>query len=251
MSVEPILRTDDLVCDFGSLRAVDHVSLAVAPGGVHCVIGPNAAGKSTLFNLISGEVPATAGRVVFEGRDVTGLPPHRLPHVGIARCFQRNTLFPRFTVFENVWVAAFARAGARAPAFVRRVGEFGGLGERVRGIIAEVGLEAKTEARAETLSHGQQRLLEIALGLAGAPKLLLLDEPTQGLSPEATRRMTQLVRRLAGRYTILLIEHKMDVVMSISDWITVMSFGQVIAAGAPEEIRRDPAVRRAYLGARG
>ena len=250
MSGDGILRTDGLTRDFGALRAVDEVSLTVAAGAIHSVIGPNAAGKSTFFSMIAGEIRPTAGRVYFQGQDITALPPHRVPHLGIARCFQRSSLFPKLSVFENVWLAAFARSAPGALDYLRRVGDLGETGERARRIVAEVGLEAKLLARAETLSHGQQRMLEVAIGLAGAPSLLLLDEPTQGLAPEATRSMTALIQRLAGRYTILLIEHKMDIVMSISQRITVMHFGQVIAEGAPDEIRRNDAVRKAYLGFR-
>lgn len=250
MNADALLRTERLTCDFGGLRAVDSVSLSVAAGTVHSLIGPNAAGKTTFFNLISGEVPPTAGRVYFRGREITGLPSHRVPHAGIARCFQRTNIFPKLTVFDNVWVAVFSRSRPGALGFLRRAADFREIGDRAREIIAEVGLEEKLTERAETLSHGQQRALEVAIALAGAPTLLLLDEPTQGLAPEATQRMTQLIRRLAGRYTILLIEHKMHVVMSISQRVSVMHFGQIIAEGAPDEIRQNEAVQRAYLGVR-
>jgi branched-chain amino acid transport system ATP-binding protein len=250
VSGDGLLRTEALTCDFGGLRAVDAVSLTVERGAVHSLIGPNAAGKTTLFNLLSGEIPPTAGRVFFDGRDVTGLPSHRIPHLGMARCFQRNNLFPRLTALQNVWVAAFSRRRPGALGFLRRVADFGAITERARAIVAEVGLEAKAEAPAETLSHGQQRALEVAMALAGEPIFLLLDEPTQGLAPEATVKMTELIQRLARRYTILLIEHKMHVVMSISDLISVMHFGQIIAEGTPEEIRGNAAVQRAYLGVR-
>lgn len=250
MSGGPLLRTEGLTRDFGGLRAVDGVSLSVRPGMVHSLIGPNAAGKSTFFNLISGEIPPTAGRVYFKGQDITGLPSHRIPHAGIARCFQRNTLFGKLSVFENVWVAAFSLSSPRPLAFLRRVSDFRAICDGAREIVAEVGLAAKVGERAETLSHGQQRALEVAIALAGSPALLLLDEPTQGLAPEATQRMTELIRRLAGRYTILLIEHKMHVVMSISQRVSVMHFGEIIAEGEPAEIRRNAAVRKAYLGAR-
>jgi branched-chain amino acid transport system ATP-binding protein len=229
---------------------VDSVSLSVERGPVHSLIGPNGAGKTTLFNLLSGEFPPTAGRVYFDGRDVTGLPSHRIPHLGIARCFQRNNLFPKLSVLENVWVARFSRSRPGPLGFLKRVADFGAIRDRAREIIADVGLEAKAGAPAETLSHGQQRALEVAIALAGEPAFLLLDEPTQGLAPEATERMTRLIQRLARRYTILLIEHKMHVVMSISDRISVMHFGQIIAEGQPDEIRRNADVQRAYLGVR-
>ena len=250
MTGDWLLRTERLTCDFGGLRAVDGVSLSVASGTVHSLIGPNAAGKTTFFNLVSGEIAPTDGCVYFKGQDITGLPSHRVPHVGIARCFQRTNIFPKLTVFENVWVAAFSRSTPGALGFLRRVRDFGGIGDRVREIVAQVGLEEKLSERAETLSHGQQRALEVAIALAGSPTLLLLDEPTQGLAPEATVRMTQLIQRLAGQYTILLIEHKMHVVMSISEQISVMHFGQIIAEGGPDEIRQNEAVHKAYLGGR-
>lgn len=250
MTGAALLRTEALTCDFGGLRAVAGVSLTVAAGIVHSLIGPNAAGKTTFFNLVSGEIPPTSGRVYFGNRDITGLPTHRIPHAGIARCFQRNNLFPKLTVFENAWVAVFARARPGAGGFLRRRADLPAIGARAREVVAEVGLTEKLPERAETLSHGQQRALEVAIALAGAPTLLLLDEPTQGLAPEATRRMTELIERLAGRHTILLIEHKMHVVMSISHRISVMHFGQIIAEGAPEEIRQNEAVQKAYLGVR-
>jgi branched-chain amino acid transport system ATP-binding protein len=245
-----VLRVEGLTRDFGALRAVDGVSLAVRRGTVHSLIGPNAAGKTTLFNLLSGEIAPTAGRIWFDGRDVTGLPSHRLPHLGLARCFQRNNLFPKLSVGQNVWLAAFSRRPSRRLDFLRRVAAFRDLDARVRAILADVDLAGKLEAPAETLSHGQQRALEVAIALANEPTFLLLDEPTQGLAPEATLHMTELIRRLAGRYTILLIEHKMHIVMSISDRISVMSFGQLLAEGTPDEIRGNEAVQQAYLGVR-
>jgi len=250
VSIEPILRTEALTCDFGALRAVNGVSLSVRPGTLHSVIGPNGSGKTTLFNVISGELQPTGGRVYFEGRDVTGLASHTLPHLGLARSFQRTNVFPKLTAYENVWVATFARRTPRALGFLRRATDFHAVGEQVRRILDEVGLAHKVAARAETLSHGQQRMLEVAVTLASSPRLLLLDEPTQGLAPEATVHMTQLVQRLVGRYAILLIEHKMRIVMSISDRISVMAFGELIAEGTPDEVRANLDVQRAYLGTR-
>jgi branched-chain amino acid transport system ATP-binding protein len=250
VSVDPILRTERLTCDFGALRAVNRVSLAVAPGTLHSVIGPNGSGKTTLFNLISGELRPTDGRVYFESADVTGRPSHDLPHLGLARCFQRTNVFPKLTAYENVWVAAFARRAPGALGFLRRAGDFPAVDTDVRQILGDVGLAHKGAARAETLSHGESRALEVGVALASMPRLLLLDEPTQGLAPEATQHMTRLVQGLAGRYTILLIEHKMRIVMSISDRISVMAFGEVIAEGTPGEVRENRDVQRAYLGAR-
>jgi branched-chain amino acid transport system ATP-binding protein len=250
VSGEPILRTERLTCDFGAVRAVNAVSLEVTPGTLHSVIGPNGSGKTTLFNLISGEIRPTGGRVAFEGRNITGLPPHRLPHRGLARCFQRTNVFPKLTVHENVWVAVFAHRVPGALGFLRRANDFADVNAEARRIVDEVGLPHKRAARAETLSHGQQRALEVGVALASAPRLLLLDEPTQGLAPEATQHMTRLIQTLAGRYTILLIEHKMRIVMSISDRISVMAFGELIAEGSPDEVRDNQAVQQAYLGVR-
>ncbi len=250
MSGDALLRTKGLTCDFGALRAVNRVSLSVQAGTLHSVIGPNGSGKTTLFNLISGELRPTDGRVYFEGRDVTGVPSHHLPHLGLARCFQRTNVFPKLTVYENVWVAAFARRTPGALGFLRRASEFSDVDAEVRRILGEVGLAHKLAARAETLSHGQQRALEVGVTLASSPRLVLFDEPTQGLAPEATQQMTRLVQRLVGRYTILLIEHKMRVVMSISDRISVMAFGELIAEGTPAEVQENRDVQRAYLGVR-
>ena len=245
-----LLECHALSKNFDAVAAVVDVNLEVTEGSVHSIIGPNGAGKTTFFNLISGEVSPTAGRVYFKGRDITGIPSHQIPHVGIARCFQRTNIFPKLTVFENVWVAMFSRSNSGTLDFIKRVSDFPKIGDKTREIISEVGIEKKLTERAETLSHGQQRALEVAIALAGAPTLILLDEPTQGLAPEATQQMTQLIQRLAGRYTILLIEHKMHVVMAISHWISVMHFGQIIAEGEPDEIRQNEAVQKAYLGGR-
>jgi branched-chain amino acid transport system ATP-binding protein len=250
VSGEALLRTEKLTCDFGALRAVNGVSLGVAAGSLHSLIGPNGSGKTTLFNLISGEIRPSAGHVYFDGRDVTGLPSHELPHRGLARCFQRTNVFPRLSVYDNLWVAAFSRRHPGALGFLRRASEFPDVDAEVRRVLADVGLEHKRGAPAETLSHGQQRALEVGVTLASSPRLVLLDEPTQGLAPEATQHMTRLVQRLAGRYTILLIEHKMRIVMSISDRISVMAFGELIAEGTPDEVQANRAVQRAYLGGR-
>jgi branched-chain amino acid transport system ATP-binding protein len=250
VSGEVLLRTERLTCDFGAVRAVNGVSLSVAAGTLHSLIGPNGSGKTTLFNLISGEIRPSDGHVYFEGHDVTGFASHQLPQRGLARCFQRTNVFPKLSVYENVWVAAFSRHRPGALGFLRRASAFGAVDTEVGRILGEVGLEHKRLAPAETLSHGQQRALEVGVTLASSPRLVLLDEPTQGLAPEATVQMTRLVQRLVGRYTILLIEHKMRVVMSISDRISVMAFGELIAEGTPDEVRENKAVQRAYLGVR-
>ncbi len=243
-----ILSCRGLSKHFGGVAAVDGVDLDVREGHIHSIIGPNGAGKSTFFNLISGEVELSAGQVFFKGDEITHLPPHRLPHLGISRCFQLTNVFPKLTVRENVWAALFARQRGGVMDFLRKPKRFADVEERTAAIVEEVGLGHKISERAETLSHGQSRMLEMAITLAGLPTLMLLDEPTQGLAPEATHEMTDLIRRLAGKYTILLIEHKMHIVMEISDVISVLNLGQIIAEGKPDEIQRNQQVQDAYLG---
>jgi branched-chain amino acid transport system ATP-binding protein len=243
-----LLQTEKLTKSFGALSAVKDVSLAIAAGSLHSVIGPNGAGKTTLFNLLTGTFPPTAGRIVFDQKDITGTRAHRIAHLGLARSFQRTNVFPAFTLLENVWTAAFATGRSWSGLLYRNMRDYPEAAERARQALADVGLEAKSGQLAREISHGEQRQLELAIALAAAPRVLLLDEPAAGLSPEETRRMVQLVRALKGRYTIVLIEHKIDIIMSVSDRISVMHFGSLIAEGAPEEIQRNPEVRRAYLG---
>jgi branched-chain amino acid transport system ATP-binding protein len=220
----------------------------VEAGSLHSVIGPNGAGKTTLFNLLTGQYAPTTGRIVFDGADIAGTTPHAIAHRGIARSFQRTNIFPALSLLQNVWVAAFARQERWAGLLWRPTDRYPALRERALGALAEVGLRDKAEDAARAISHGEQRQLELAIALAATPRLLLLDEPAAGLSPDETRRMIMLLAALKGRYTIVLVEHKMDVIMTISDRISVMSFGMVIAEGTPAEIQRNADVRRAYLG---
>ncbi len=244
----PILECAGVFKNFGGVPAVAGVDLQVQEGHIHSVIGPNGAGKSTFFNLISGELPLSAGTVYFKGHDITHAPSHVLPHMGISRCFQLTNVFPKLSVFENVWAAMFAREKGGPMDFLRSFTRFPDINRKTEEIIGEVGLSHKATERAETLSHGQSRMLEVAITLAGLPTLMLLDEPTQGLAPEATHEMTDLIKRLAKNYTILLIEHKMHIVMEISDVISVLNLGQIIAEGKPDEIQRNELVQDAYLG---
>ncbi|HEV8614215.1 MAG TPA: ABC transporter ATP-binding protein [Methylomirabilota bacterium] len=243
----PLLRTEHLTKAFGALTAVNDVTLSVETGSLHSIIGPNGAGKTTFFNLLTGQYAPTSGRIVFDERDIAGTPPPRIAHLGIARSFQRTNVFPALSVLDNVWVAAFARGSWRGLAW-RPAGRYPALAERALTALREVGLEGRADRPAREISHGEQRQLELAIALAATPRLLLLDEPAAGLSPDETHRMVQLVRSLKGRYTIVLVEHKMDVIMSISDRISVMHFGSLIAEGTPAEIQRNAEVRRAYLG---
>jgi len=243
-----ILETQNLIKAFGALAAVNGVNLRIEAGTVHSIIGPNGAGKTTLFNLLTGVFPPSSGRILFDGRDITGTPAHRIAHLGLARSFQRTNVFPAFSLFDNVWVAAFACNPSWKGLLWRRPDQYPEVAARARAALADVGLADKAEVPARQISHGEQRQLELAIALAAAPRLLLLDEPAAGLSPEETRRMIALVRSLKGRYTIVLIEHKMDIIMTVSDRISAMHFGSLIAEGSPAEIQRNPEVRRAYLG---
>jgi branched-chain amino acid transport system ATP-binding protein len=243
-----LLETKSLTKSFGALAAVDGVSLAVEAGSLHSIIGPNGAGKTTLFNLLTGTFPPTSGQILFDRKDITGTPASRVAHLGLARSYQRTTVFPAFSLFDNVWVAAFATGKSWKGLLHKKTSDYAEVAGRARQALQDVGLEQKSTQLARELSHGEQRQLELAIALAAAPRVLLLDEPAAGLSPEETRRMVALVRALKGRYTIVLIEHKMDIIMSVSDRISVMHFGRLIAEGTPDEIQKNAEVRRAYLG---
>ncbi len=243
-----LLRTESLTKSFGALTAVNDVTFAVEAGALHSIIGPNGAGKTTLFNLLTGQLAPSAGRILFGARDITGTPAHGIAHLGISRSFQRTNVFPALSLLDNVWIAAFARHSSWAGLVWRRAERYSELTERALAALGEVGLRDKAAEPARAISHGEQRQLELAIAIAPQPQLLLLDEPAAGLAPEETRRMVALVRRLKGRYTIVLIEHKIDIIMSISDRISVIHFGRLIAEGTPAEIQASPDVRRAYLG---
>ena len=243
-----LLRTETLTKAFGALTAVNGVTLEVQAGTLHSIIGPNGAGKTTLFNLLTGQFPPTSGRIVFDGRDITGTPAHRIAHLGLARSFQRTNVFPALSILDNVWVAAFARGRSWRGLVWRRSDRYAEVTGRARAALADVGLADKVDQPAREISHGEQRQLELAIALAAAPRVLLLDEPAAGLSPDEMQKMVALVRGLKGRYTIVLIEHKMDIIMGVSDRVSVMHFGSLIAEGTPAEIQRNPEVRRAYLG---
>ena len=243
-----ILETESLTKSFGALTAVNAVSLRIEAGTLHSIIGPNGAGKTTLFNLLTGTFAPTSGKILLDQKEITETPAHRIAHLGLARSFQRTNVFPAFSLLDNVWVAAFATSRSWNGLLFRRTDQYPEAMERARQALSDVGLVDKANVLAREISHGEQRQLELALALAAAPRMLLLDEPAAGLSPEETRKMVQLVRSLKGRYTIVLIEHKIDIIMSVSDRISVMHFGSLIAEGTPEEIQRHPEVRRAYLG---
>ena len=243
-----VLETKNLSKAFGALAAVNDVSLGIEAGTLHSIIGPNGAGKTTLFNLLTGTYRPSSGRIFFDGRDITGTPAHRVAHLGLARSFQRTNVFPAFSLLDNVWVAAFACGPSWKGLLWRRADRYPEVRARALAALADVGLADKAQQPVREISHGEQRQLELAIALAAAPRVLLLDEPAAGLSPEETKRLVALVRGLKGRYTIVLIEHKIDIIMSVSDRISVMHFGSLIAEGTPAEIQRNQEVRRAYLG---
>jgi branched-chain amino acid transport system ATP-binding protein len=244
-----VLEAHGLGRSFGALKAVAGVSLAVEPGELRAVIGPNGAGKTTLFHLLSGLLAPTAGRVMLRGQDVTSLSAPARCRRGISRTFQITSIFPDLSALENVRIAVQLKAG----------GNFRLLGGgallrasegRARQSLEALGLAPRADTPAGTLPHGDQRLLEIAMAVAQEPDVLLLDEPTQGLSPEDTAATVEVIRRIARErgLTILLVEHDMDVVFGLAERVSVLHFGQLIADGTPDEVRAHPEVQKAYLG---
>ena len=243
----PVLETEGLSRSFGGLAAVRGVSIALHQGELQAVIGPNGAGKSTLVNLLSGELKPSAGRIRLAGRDVAGEPAWRMTHLGIGRSFQRTNIMAPLTVIENVRLGVQA---TRAPLgeLLRPAAGQRSLIDQAEAVLVRVGLAGSGGRIAGTLSHGHQRQLEIAMALAGGPSVLLLDEPMAGMGPEESERMTQLLKDLARDHAVLLIEHDMDFVFAVADWMTVMVDGAVLAEGAPPSIRANAAVQKAYLG---
>ncbi|HEX6415490.1 MAG TPA: ABC transporter ATP-binding protein [Burkholderiales bacterium] len=231
---------------FGGVVAVDRVTLEVRAGEVHGLIGPNGAGKTTLIHQVSGSLPADTGEILFEDRDITRLAAHQRVRGGLARSYQVTSLFRRFSVLDNLALAVQARSGSSF-SFWRPVAAERALFDEARDIAARINLK-RVDVPAASLSHGEQRALEVGLALATRPKLLLLDEPMAGMGPEESKRMIDLVRRVRETVTLLLVEHDMDAVFRLADRISVMVNGRLIATGAPEAIRRNDEVRKAYLG---
>jgi branched-chain amino acid transport system ATP-binding protein len=232
----PLIETRDLTLHFGGLRAVDGVDFILQPGEIHALIGPNGAGKTTFVSLLSGRRKAQSGAIRLDGEDISQLPAHVRVRKGIAYTFQITSIFPRLKVFDNVALAIQSRGTKDLPA-------------RTRAALDRVGLEGLAAQEAQTLSYGHQRLLELAMGLALNPRVLILDEPTQGLAASEIDGFKRLVEGLVPQTTVLLIEHNMEVVMDLATRITVLNFGQVLATGTPQEIRANPLVQEAYLGA--
>jgi branched-chain amino acid transport system ATP-binding protein len=243
----PALSLSNVSKAFDGLRAVDGVSLAVTAGERRAIIGPNGAGKTTLFSLISGETKPTEGQIHLFGRNLTRLPPHRRAALGLARTYQITNLFPRLTVLENSLLAVQALTPAKFHLY-RALSGYTDHFVRARSVLESVGLHEKQDESVCNLSHGEHRQLEIALALAGAPKLLLLDEPTAGLSPAESHMMVALLKKLDPAITLLVIEHDMDVAFELTNRITVLHYGKVIADGVGHDVKSNPVVQEIYLG---
>jgi branched-chain amino acid transport system ATP-binding protein len=244
---EAVLRIEGLTKNFGGLRVTDHVTLDVLPGELHAVIGPNGAGKTTLINQISGLLAPDAGEIVFRGEVVTRLPVHRRAARGLARSFQITSILPRFSVLENVALAVQARGGTSFRFFGHAADE-DALNTPALAALAQVGLAERADIAAGELSHGEKRALELAIALAMEPKLLLLDEPMAGTGRDETERLVDALRRLKGRFPMILVEHDMTAVFALADRISVLIYGRILASGTPAEVRADPQVITAYLG---
>ncbi|MGY3453320.1 ABC transporter ATP-binding protein [Bradyrhizobium sp. USDA 4353] len=241
-----LLQAEGIGRRFGGFTALEDISVSFAKGELTSIIGPNGAGKSTFFNILSGTLSPSMGTLRFKGRELNGLPQHRFVHQGISRSYQITNIFPDLSVHENVRVAAQAMRVSYD--IWRRRADLVELGERADAALTAVGLIGKRAEQAKYLAHGQQRALEIAIALVSEPELLLLDEPTAGMGPEETKEMVALLERLAEKRTVLLVEHKMKMVLGLSQRVIVLHHGRLLADGKPEDIRSNPDVRRVYLG---
>ena len=245
-AVTPLLETKALSKQFGGLTAVNAVDLRVAPGEIRALIGPNGAGKTTLVGMVCGRLAPTSGRIVYRGEDITTMRPWERLKRGIVYTFQVTSIFKGLSCYENVALPAqrkLLHGFAARIALPERA-----VAERVHAALAAVGLAGEAEKRADALAYGHQRLLELAMALAAEPQLLILDEPTQGLADAEIAQLCELVRTIAQRATVLLIEHNMEVVLSLAGRVTVMDAGAIIAEGTPAEVERHPEVQKAYLG---
>lgn len=245
---EPILRAEGIGVRFGGFVALSEMSIAVMPGTIHALIGPNGAGKTTFFNAVTGARPPDTGSITFKGHIVTNAPAHRRVHYGMARSFQVTNVYPNLTVAENLRLAVQARSQREGWVFWRSPAARRDIAGEVEEILGSVGILDRAGMRSGDLPHGAQRSLEIGIALGGRPTMICLDEPLAGMSIDDVYRTKELIVGLKKRMAVLLIEHNMSVVLSISDRITVMAQGRKIAEDTPERIRNDPAVRSAYLG---
>jgi len=242
-----ILELQGVHKDFKGLTVLNDVNLTIEEGECHAIIGPNGAGKSTLFNVISGKYKPTQGRVHFNGEDITGLAPYKISRKGLARSFQITNVFPGMTVYDNIRNAILSRRGIRL-SMLTRLKNINAVHQEAIELINVLGLNAITDVPASELSYGQQRALEVGIALATDPKLILLDEPTAGMTREQSREAVSLIKNITKGKTLMVVEHDMDVVFSMADRITVLSYGLVLASGRPDDIRGNEAVKKAYLG---
>lgn len=233
--------------DFGGLRVLTDINLSIEEGKCHSIIGPNGAGKSTIFNLITGKYKPSQGEIIFDGKDITNLAPHKVLRKGLARSFQILNIFPEMTVYQNIRNAILSKQGIRLNA-IFRLEKLESINEETTNVLETLGLIEQRYAIAGELSYGQQRNLELGLTLATDPKLILLDEPTAAMSRDETKQTVSLIKKVTQGKTVVLVEHDMDVVFSISDTITVLHYGRIIETGSPEEIHKNARVKEAYLG---
>ncbi|MCB1545135.1 MAG: ABC transporter ATP-binding protein [Methylobacteriaceae bacterium] len=243
----PALALRDLRKSFGPTEIIRGVTLDIQAGERHAIIGPNGAGKSTMFHLISGRIKPTAGSIALKGEDITGLEPYEINHRGLSRSFQVTNIFPKLTVYENIRCSVLWSLGYRY-SFWRFVDRLRDANERAEEIMEEIGLSARKNTPASILAYAEQRALEIGITIAGGAEVIMLDEPTAGMSNKETEQAVALIRKVSEGRTLVMVEHDMSVVFGLADRISVLVYGQIIATGAPAEIRADKAVREAYLG---
>ena len=252
--MKPVLEMIHVEKHFGGVRAIDDFSVTLEPGKIHGLIGPNGAGKTTIFNNITGIYTPSAGKIMFDGKDITNTPPHLVAQMGIGRTFQNIRLFSNLSVLDNVIIASNQRATYNLPQAIVHTPKFKTLekqlSEHALGLLKIVGLEDKAGERASSLPYGHQRKLEIARAMALEPKLLLLDEPAAGMNADESAELVEFVKEIKESFnlTILMIEHHMDVVSNLCDSVTVLNFGKTLAEGTPDEVKNNPAVIEAYLG---
>ena len=241
------LHLSDVTKHFGRIEIIRGVTLDVVRGECHAIIGPNGAGKSTLFNLISGRLPVTSGAIELDGKSIVDMAPHEISRLGLGRSFQVTNIFPQLSVFENIRCAVLSTERSRY-AFWKSAERLSRVRARTEAVLNDVGLSHRREIAASALTYAEQRALEIGITIAGDASVILLDEPTAGMSREETRSVVELVQRIGRNRTLLIIEHDMSVVFGVADRISVLVYGQVIATGTPEQIKADPKVQEVYLG---
>ncbi len=245
--MEELLCTENLCRSFGGVMATNRVCFSLNKNGLTSIIGPNGAGKTTFINVVTGKIGASSGKILYKGKDITNKPTHELVKMGICRTFQINSIFENLSVFENLRIARQAKSGGSLRIFSSKQ-SLKSVTEKTWALVERLGLKDMAARPAKNLAYGDQRVLEVAIAMAGDPKILFLDEPTAGMSPGETRHISELIKDLAKDICVVLVEHDMDMVMSISDQITVLQDGCTIAEGTPDEIRNNQQVREAYLG---